>query len=233
MFRRVVSEAPQLLGRPALLATSSAALPDSAASAVVTPMRFFTKQKNPYTTLGIKNGATKQEIKKAYRVLAAKHHPDAPGGNSEKFQEIQSAYEEVKSGVWIPKDDGSGGGGGGDGASRQNNKYGGFQWYTDGKRRNKVSYESMQQKMQGEGKEGPSFDDDDEEEPKSKFKNPMGASDQQVEAWFRFIASWAMTFITLRILLFLAFPPKHQHKEKKPLPDRPRKLPPPKPLPNQ
>lgn len=231
MFRRIVSEAGC---RSSALATSSAT-PFAASTTTLigtTSKRFFVKSKNPYTTLGIKAGASKQEIKKAYRVLAAKHHPDAPGGNSEKFQEIQAAYEEVKSGVWIPKDDGSGGGGG-DGVSRSNNKYGGFQWYTDGKRKNKVSYEHMQQKMQGEAKDGPTFDDDDEEEPKSKFKNPMGASDQQVEAWFRFIASWAITFITLRITLFLMFPPKHQHQPKKPLPDRPRKLPPPKPLPNQ
>lgn len=219
MFRRVVFANNQQLRTPA---TSSGAS---------TALRFFGGgSKNPYTVLGLKNGASKAEIKKAYRVLAAKHHPDAPGGNSEKFQEIQSAYEQVKSGVWIPKDDGSGGGG--DGVSRRDNKYGGFQWYTDGKRKNKVSYDRMQQKMHGAAKDGPTFDDDEEEEVKSKFKNPMGASDHQVEAWFRFISSWAIIFVTLRVTLFLLFPPKHQHNPKKPLPDRPRKLPPPKALPN-
>ena len=45
-----------------------------------------------YQTLGVARGATEDEIKKAYRRLAAKHHPDR-GGNTAKFQEIQSAYE--------------------------------------------------------------------------------------------------------------------------------------------
>eukprot|EP00744_Colponema_vietnamica_P005699 GILI01008323.1.p1 GENE.GILI01008323.1~~GILI01008323.1.p1 ORF type:complete len:226 (+),score=50.22 GILI01008323.1:53-730(+) len=220
MLRRVAFSVPH---------TTSTPLAASAATSGLLVARRCFASKNPYTTLGIKNGASKTDIKKAYRVLAAKHHPDAPGGSNEKFQEIQAAYEEVKSGVWIPKD---GGDGGGDGVSRNNNKYGGFQWYTDGKRKNKVSYDKMQQKMQGaDEKDGPSFDDDDEEEVKSKFKNPMGASDHQVEAWFRFISSWAIIFVTFRVSLFLLFPPKHQHNPKKPLPDRPRRPPPPKALP--
>lgn len=220
MLRRVTSAVP--LAQRATLAVGATTL------GLVDSKRYFTS-KNPFTTLGIKNGATKAEIKKAYRVLAAKHHPDAPGGSNEKFQEIQAAYEEVKSGVWIPKD---GGDGSGSGVSRNNNKYGGFTWYTDGKRKNKVSYDKMQQKMHGvDEKEGPNFDDDEEEEVKSKFKNPMGASDHQVEAWFRFISSWAIIFVTLRVSLFLLFPPKHQHNPKKPLPDRPRRPPPPKALP--
>ena len=47
---------------------------------------------NAYETLGVPKGASDQEIKKAYRKLAAKHHPDR-GGDTAKFQEIQSAYE--------------------------------------------------------------------------------------------------------------------------------------------
>ena len=45
-----------------------------------------------YATLGIQRGATPDEIKKAYRKMASAHHPDK-GGNKEKFQEIQAAYE--------------------------------------------------------------------------------------------------------------------------------------------
>ena len=47
---------------------------------------------NAYETLGVPKGASEDEIKKAYRKLAAKHHPDR-GGDTAKFQEIQSAYE--------------------------------------------------------------------------------------------------------------------------------------------
>ena len=45
-----------------------------------------------YDILGVNQTASEQEIKKAYRKLAVKHHPDK-GGNEEKFKEISSAYE--------------------------------------------------------------------------------------------------------------------------------------------
>jgi curved DNA-binding protein len=47
---------------------------------------------NAYDTLGVPKGASNEDIKTAYRKLAAKHHPDR-GGDTAKFQEIQSAYE--------------------------------------------------------------------------------------------------------------------------------------------
>ena len=47
---------------------------------------------NAYETLGVPKGASEDEIKRAYRKLAAKHHPDK-GGDTAKFQEIQQAYE--------------------------------------------------------------------------------------------------------------------------------------------
>jgi curved DNA-binding protein len=47
---------------------------------------------NAYETLGVPKGASEDEIKKAYRRLAAKHHPDR-GGDTAKFQEIQTAYD--------------------------------------------------------------------------------------------------------------------------------------------
>jgi DnaJ-class molecular chaperone len=45
-----------------------------------------------YTTLGIGKNASQDEIKKAYRKMAAQHHPDK-GGDTAKFQEVQKAYE--------------------------------------------------------------------------------------------------------------------------------------------
>lgn len=44
-----------------------------------------------YKTLGISKDASQDEIKKAFRSLASKHHPDK-GGDTAKFQEIQEAY---------------------------------------------------------------------------------------------------------------------------------------------
>lgn len=46
-----------------------------------------------YETLGVSKGASEDEIKKAYRKLAHKHHPDKAGGNTEKFKEINAAYQ--------------------------------------------------------------------------------------------------------------------------------------------
>ena len=45
-----------------------------------------------YETLGVNHTTTQQDIKKAYRKLASKHHPDK-GGDTKKFQAIQKAYE--------------------------------------------------------------------------------------------------------------------------------------------
>lgn len=45
-----------------------------------------------YKTLGVSKSATADEIKKAFRKLARKNHPDA-GGDEEKFKEINEAYE--------------------------------------------------------------------------------------------------------------------------------------------
>jgi len=47
--------------------------------------------KDYYDILGVKKSASADEIKKAFRKLARKHHPDA-GGSEEKFKEINEAY---------------------------------------------------------------------------------------------------------------------------------------------
>ena len=48
---------------------------------------------NHYEILGVSKDASAEEIKKSYRKLASKHHPDKAGGNTEKFKEIQVAYD--------------------------------------------------------------------------------------------------------------------------------------------
>jgi molecular chaperone DnaJ len=52
-------------------------------------------ERDYYKTLGVARKATAAEIKKAYRKLARKHHPDVNPGNPEaekRFKEIQEAY---------------------------------------------------------------------------------------------------------------------------------------------
>lgn len=45
-----------------------------------------------YSTLGVGKNATPDDIKKSYRKLASKHHPDK-GGDTAIFQQIQTAYD--------------------------------------------------------------------------------------------------------------------------------------------
>jgi molecular chaperone DnaJ len=55
-----------------------------------------TRSKDLYDALGVKHGATQDEIKKAYRKLVREHHPDKNPGDKaaeERFKEIQGAYD--------------------------------------------------------------------------------------------------------------------------------------------
>ena len=58
--------------------------------------------KNPYEVLGVSPNATDEEVKKAYRELARKYHPDKYRDSdladlaSDKMKEINAAYEEIQ-----------------------------------------------------------------------------------------------------------------------------------------
>lgn len=50
---------------------------------------------DPYKILGVAPDASDAEVKKAYRLQAAKYHPDA-GGDVWVFQQVQAAYEKIE-----------------------------------------------------------------------------------------------------------------------------------------
>jgi len=50
-------------------------------------------KKDYYKILGVDRNASDEEIKKAYRRLAHRYHPDKPGGDESKFKEINEAYQ--------------------------------------------------------------------------------------------------------------------------------------------
>lgn len=52
----------------------------------------MSQQSDYYNTLGLQKGASKDEIKKAFRKLAAQYHPDKKTGDEAKFKEISEAY---------------------------------------------------------------------------------------------------------------------------------------------
>lgn len=49
-----------------------------------------------YSILGLSSDASEEEVKKSYRSLVKKYHPDRSQGNEAKFMEVQKAYEYLK-----------------------------------------------------------------------------------------------------------------------------------------
>ncbi len=75
--------------------------------------------RDPYDVLGLQRGASDDEVKKAYRTLSRRYHPDANINNpnkaqaEEKFKEVQQAYDAIQH-----EKDGGGYGSYGPGSSR-------------------------------------------------------------------------------------------------------------------
>ncbi|KAJ1703569.1 hypothetical protein LUZ63_003348 [Rhynchospora breviuscula] len=61
---------------------------------------------NYYKTLSLRPGATEKEVKKAFRKLALKYHPDVCRGNqcTVQFQQINQAYEMILDELRRPKE---------------------------------------------------------------------------------------------------------------------------------
>src|SRR6266567_4628541 len=86
-----------------------------------------------YEVLGLSKSASADEIKKAFRKLAVKYHPDKAGGDETKFKEVNEAYEVLKDDAKRQRYDQFGhagmGGAAGGGAGGENpfgNGFGGF-----------------------------------------------------------------------------------------------------------
>jgi len=139
------------------------------------------------------------------------------------FMRVSGAYDQVKDGIWVPKGDGSGQGAG------SGDRYANFR-YTTSQSRGTRSYEDFYKEMHT-GRTSQADDGDTGADPK---KNYVG-SNPRVQAWFRLILAWSVTFVMLRVALLVAFPPGlhnsgngsnghggHQGRKKPP---------PPKPLP--
>ena len=90
---------------------------------------------DPYKVLGLSPDASDEDVKRAYRRLAKKYHPDLNPGDQEaarKMQEVNAAYEQIKNPEKFQnQQNGYGGGYGGYydpfGAYRQQQGYGGTQ----------------------------------------------------------------------------------------------------------
>src|SRR4029077_2798564 len=63
-----------------------------------TPDLVIVKYKDYYASLGLERGASDADIKKAYRKLAHKYHPDVSkeAGAETKFKEVAEAYQTLK-----------------------------------------------------------------------------------------------------------------------------------------
>lgn len=59
------------------------------------PRRCLSNINDPWHLLGISRNTNEDEVKKAYRKMALRYHPDRPDGDEEKFKEISAAYDQI------------------------------------------------------------------------------------------------------------------------------------------
>ena len=94
--------------------------------------------KNPYEILGVPENASEEEIKKAYRSLSRKYHPDANINNPHKdeaeakFKEVQQAYQQIMDERERGYTSGGGGSSSGSGSGYGGSFYGGFWGFVGG-----------------------------------------------------------------------------------------------------
>lgn len=121
--------------------------------------------RDPYEVLGVSSSASDDEVKKAYRELARKYHPDNYQNNpladlaEEKMKEINEAYDAITkmrsgggSGSYSSSGSGSYGGYGGSAYQQQSRDYGGGSQFAQVRQRINVGdLDGAEQMLQGIG----------------------------------------------------------------------------------
>ena len=84
---------------------------------------------DPYKVLGLSPDASDEDVKRAYRRLAKKYHPDLNPGDQEaarRMQEVNAAYEQIKNPEKFTQQQGGYGGGYGNGYGGYYDPFGGY-----------------------------------------------------------------------------------------------------------